>query len=226
MKTYMAMTAFLAILATTAFGRVWAAAPTGLDKAVAFVAPADSRTQASWIVLDRIGHQTPTALAPSTTLKDSVVLTAGQRRGGMHGGGTIHGGFAGHANTAQGFHATRPNMSQGFNARPFGGNLLAQNRPFHRDFDRNRSFHQDFDRDRFHHRDFDRDRFFHRGFDRDDFFFHRRFYPYNYYYYPYGYYPYNYYYPYGYNYYPYGSYYYGNPWYMYPYPNSYFYFSW
>jgi hypothetical protein len=208
----MAIIASIMMLATTAFGRVWAAPPTGVDKTAAYIALADNGNQTTWAAQSGTDHKTPTALQTSTTPGAAVVLTA------VRGGGTMHSGFSAHANVGQGFHS-RPFVSgsfnQGFHSRSFVSGS----------FDRDRFMHRDFDRDRFMHRDFDRDRFRHRDFDRDDFFFHRNFHrgfgPYPYGYYPYNYYPYSYYYPYGYYpysyYYPYGYYYgYTNP-YVYPY---------
>jgi hypothetical protein len=61
MKVYMAMIASIAMLATTAFDRVWAA-QYGTD------------------------HQTPAGILTSTAPSAPVILTASQRGGGMHGG--------------------------------------------------------------------------------------------------------------------------------------------
>ena len=169
---YMAILAVVAMLATTAFGRLRAAAPTGVDETAAYVSPANTGLPTAWAAQYGTDHTTLNGMLSSTTPSAPVVLTAGPRGGG------IHGGVSG-----------RPNMGRGFNGRSFGGRF----------FDRDRSFHRDFDRGRFFHRDFDRDHFFprHRFFDRDDFFFGFG-YPYGYNYYPY--YPYYYYYPYGYYY--------------------------
>jgi len=196
MKRYIAIIASVAMLATTAFGKLRAAAPTGVDKTAAYVSPANTGTQATWALQYGTDHKTPTGMLTSTTPGAPVVLTVGPRGGGMRGG------FSG-----------RGNMGPGFGARSFGGRSFDRDRAFHRDFDRDRFLRRDFDRDRFFHRDFDRDHFFprHRFFDRDDFFF--GFYPFAPYYYSYPYY-----------YYPYGYYDYGYPGYYYPYP--YFYFSW
>ena len=184
MTRYIAIIASVAMLATTAFGKIQAA-PTGVDRTAAYGSPANIGAQATWALQYETDHQTTTGILTSATPSASVVLTAGQRGGGMHRG------FSG-----------RANVGPGFNARgSFGG----------RSFDRDRGFRGGFDRDRFFHRDFDRDHFFprHRFFDRDDFFFgfggfgpysynpyYYPYYSYPYYYYPYGYYPYYYTYPY------------------------------
>ncbi len=183
MSGFMAIIASIMMLATTAFGRVGAAAPTGAEKTAAYVAPADNGTQATWTAQNGMDHKTLTAMLTSNTPSATTVLTVGRGGGTMHGGLSgrpnsghspmMNGGLAGrpnwgHSPMMNGGLAGRPNWGHRFDSRPFVG------RPFDRDdfFFRNHFF----PRDRFFDRD---DFFFHRSpfFDRDDFFFRNHFFP-------------------------------------------------
>jgi hypothetical protein len=189
MRTYMAIIGTIALLATTAaFGKGWAATPTGRDKITAYGYPAVTETQTTWAAQQQTDQQTPNPMLMSAILEAPVVLTAGHGGGGMHsGGGGMHGGGGSFHGGGGSFHG----------GPAHGG--------FHRDFDSHG--HGDFHHG---HNDFDFRLGFGLGYP-----YGYGYYPYQYYS-PYGYSPYSYY-PYGYGYYyPYG-YYYGNPTYSYPY---------
>jgi len=93
MRTYMAIIAAVAILATTAaFGRDGAAAPPAVSKIAAYGYPANNEIQASWAAQYTI-DQTPSPMQTSATPSAPVVLTMGRGGGGMRGGGgSFHGG--------------------------------------------------------------------------------------------------------------------------------------
>jgi len=196
MRTYMAIIAAITMLATTAaLGQGGAAAPTGVDKTIAYGYPAANEVQIAWATQNRTDLKTVNSLQTSATVSAPVVLIDSRGGSGMHRGG---GSFRGGSSHGKSFHS----------------------QPFHGGSSHGKSFHGGFHRDfgshghhSFHHRNNDFNLRFGFGYNP----YRYGYSPYRYYYpsgsYPYGYYPYG---SYSYGSYPYG-YYYGNPVYSYPY---------
>ncbi len=161
MKGYFAIMASILMLATTAFGKGWTAAPTRVGKTAVYATPANNEIQAIWATQYRMDQQTPSAVLTSDTPTAGVILTAG--RGG--GGGSMHGGMGSFHGGTSSFHGGTSSFRGGF----------------HRDFDDFHGHHN------FHHRD--NDFFFGLGLGFG--YYPYSYYPYSYYpysCYPYGYY--------------------------------------